>query len=359
MASALINGSPILVTSNRAAILELLCCQDRLSRSEIAERTGISLPTVHRLCTQLENDGLVITAEEKRDGRGRPSQILSFNASSHAVIAINIRDHGFDGIVMGFNGVVLEEHSKPFSKEDSGPDQLIRALTDFVQELHAHAENRNIPIHGIGVAVPGIIRPDGTIEYSSQLEWTNIPLTSILNAVFHEPLLAENNANAFTYGEWIRGAGEARTPLIGCIQERDGVGAGVVCNGSILRGARGGAGEIGYMLASPEALDSLHTQTGDLEELLVKAGSETNPHFIDLLALAIANISVAIDPAKVVLRLNDDSATNAVIEKIQQRLIGRIPGQLDIVKAELGHKAELLGVGEMISRQVRTAVFAG
>ena len=358
MASGPINGSPILVTSNRGAILELLCHQDRLSRSEIAERTGISLSTVHRLCTQLEGEGLIIVTEEKRDGRGRPSQLLSFNASSHAVIAMNIRDQGFDGIVMGLNGMVLEERSEPFPEGTYGPDQLVKALTDFAQKLHSFADTRNIPIHGIGVSVPGIIRLDGTIEYSSQLEWTNIPLTPILDSVFHKPLLAENNANAFTYGEWIRGAGQGQEPLIGCIQEQNGVGAGAVCNGDILRGARGGAGEIGYMLASPDALDRLHTHTGDLEELLVGAETETGQRFIDLLALAIANISVAIDPAKVVLRLNDDSATGIVIDKIKQRLIGRIPGQLDIVKTKLGHKAELLGVGEMISRQVRTNVFA-
>jgi glucokinase len=104
-------------------------------------------------------------------------------------------------------------------------------------------------VAGAGVLFPGHIRwPEGrTLATSNLPGFRDFPLRARLEERLGLPVMADNDANGQTLGEYRYGAG------IGCehmafMTVSTGVGGGIVIDGKLYRGATGTAGEFGHMI---------------------------------------------------------------------------------------------------------------
>ncbi|MGI5883486.1 MAG: ROK family protein [Candidatus Spyradocola sp.] len=75
--------------------------------------------------------------------------------------------------------------------------------------------------------------------------WSGLSLTDFVSARLHAPAVLENDANACALAEWRFGAGKGSRLLL-FLTFGTGLGAGIVHEGRILRGANGNAGELGH-----------------------------------------------------------------------------------------------------------------
>lgn len=123
------------------------------------------------------------------------------------------------------------------------------ALTAAIEEIWP----QNDTILGIGVAVPGPLDPEtGVISFAANIpDWENFPLKEKLEAHFHVPAAVGNDANMAALGEWKFGAGVGHSNLI-YITISTGIGSGIICDGRLLLGERGLAGELGHITVIPE-----------------------------------------------------------------------------------------------------------
>ncbi len=355
--------------SSKGAILESLCAHSPQSRSELAQRTGFPLPTVHRLCAQLKDDGFIEDTGETHDGPGRPVQLLKFNPTVHASIAINIRSCRIDGAVFGLDGTILHEETTICKTDDDDQHampQYLQLAIQLITSLINWTEHNNIPHTGIGIALPGIVRPNGIIDVASELGWNKTPLRSILQTQFDDTILIENNANAFAYGEFVSTNAAEKNPVVGFIMRPYGVGAGIVSNGQILHGFHGSAGELGYTLTSSSSLKNYYPTGGNLEKLIYEIGLNGEnaasdegsvQELLDLVALSIANLCLIADPEIIVIDVKDVVNENTLIQGIRNRLIGRIPNVAEITGTQLGQQATLIGIGVLTAQAVRGKVF--
>jgi glucokinase len=105
-------------------------------------------------------------------------------------------------------------------------------------------------LSGVGLACAGIVSPGtGRLGRSPNLPgWEGIDLAGSLRSAFDGlPVAIANDVNAALYGEWRLGAGRGCRDLV-MIALGTGVGGGVLVGGSLVTGARDGAGEIGHMV---------------------------------------------------------------------------------------------------------------
>lgn len=357
----------ISVTTNRSAILALLCHKDKISRAQIADLTGIPLPTVHRLCAQLRHEGILIENIERGEGRGRPVHQLNFNPFFHAVLSINVRGTNIDGAVMSLNGRILHEESIPYGEEFmnySNTENHIRHIFTLIGRLRGWAKDKKIPCSGIGIGVPGIVRGDGLVIAANELKWNEVPLLTILNTAFEDQIIVENNANATAYGESLAGAGAGKNPVVGYTMRHFGVGAGIIIDGRILHGHYGMAGEMGYTLTSRESLSKYYTYGGDLEwqisQIKILEGTvnqEDQDYLFDLIALSIGDICLVVDPEIIVMDISRTLPAEKLVDEVRKRLVGRIPHLPEIVLSKLERRAPIIGVGELIGQKIRDVVF--
>ncbi len=99
----------------------------------------------------------------------------------------------------------------------------------------------------IGIGIAGIIdSKNGVVRYSPNLKgWHDIKLAKILRHEFKKPVKILNDVNAILLGEWIYGAGKGYNNVF-LFTLGTGVGGAAICEGQMLFGTNGFAGEFGH-----------------------------------------------------------------------------------------------------------------
>ncbi|HYG17465.1 MAG TPA: ROK family protein, partial [Ohtaekwangia sp.] len=129
------------------------------------------------------------------------------------------------------------------TKEFSTPDDFIRACADTVRKL---GKSNDLAVKAIGVAAPNGNAYKGTIENPVNLPWKGIiPFAKNMHELTGVPTALTNDANAAAIGEKVFGGARDMNNFI-VITLGAGLGSGIYCNGEILNGHLGIAGEMGH-----------------------------------------------------------------------------------------------------------------
>ncbi len=128
-------------------------------------------------------------------------------------------------------------------------ERLVSLAHARLDAFHSDFPQQRQPTHA-GVASAGQIEAGtGAIAYATQSlpGWIGLPLGARLTAALHMPVTVENDVNCFAVAEAKLGAGRGFANLL-MITVGTGIGGGVIIDGELYRGRRGGAGEVGQLL---------------------------------------------------------------------------------------------------------------
>lgn len=149
---------------------------------------------------------------------------------------------------------IVDANGKVLASSSIKTAQFGADLDAYINELHRAlskliAENGGIDkIKGIGVGAPNANYYTGNIENAPNLPWKGtIEFAKILTNKFGVPCTLTNDANAATIGEMMYGAAKGMKDFI-MITLGTGVGSGIVCNGKLVYGHDGNAGELGHVI---------------------------------------------------------------------------------------------------------------
>jgi len=139
----------------------------------------------------------------------------------------------------------LVRQSRPTRSKPAAFDVLTSAIEEIWPE--------DMTVCGIGVAVPGLLNPaTGVICFAANIAgWEDFPLKDKLETYFDVPAAVGNDAKMAALGEWQYGSGVGHQNLI-YITISTGIGSGIICNGQLLLGESGLAGELGHITVIPE-----------------------------------------------------------------------------------------------------------
>lgn len=123
-----------------------------------------------------------------------------------------------------------------------GKEETIKKLIETVRQLWSGQ------IRAIGVSCGGPLDSErGIILGPPNLPgWDEVPIVELLREAFQVPVYLENDADACAVAEWRFGAGEG-CPNMVFLTFGTGLGAGLILNGRLYRGAAGMAGEVGHI----------------------------------------------------------------------------------------------------------------
>lgn len=147
------------------------------------------------------------------------------------------------GIVDRTGNVLFQDRIK--TQEYEEVSDLINDLAKAIKESIAGL-GPGFTLMGIGVGAANGNYYKGTIEHATNLKWKGIiPLADMLSKPFGVPTLVTNDANAAAVGEMVYGAARNMKDFI-VITLGTGLGSGFVCNGQLINGKHGIAGELGH-----------------------------------------------------------------------------------------------------------------
>ncbi|MFA5235596.1 MAG: ROK family protein [Bacilli bacterium] len=122
------------------------------------------------------------------------------------------------------------------------------ALLDQVIDLVSTLLGKNYPIEGIGIGIPGPVKPGTGFVYVLQnIGISDFDIKTPLKERFKLPVFVDNDANVAAYGEAMAGAGKGYQ-VVQYITLSTGIGGGLVIDGKIYTGQHGFAQEIGNMI---------------------------------------------------------------------------------------------------------------
>jgi glucokinase len=151
------------------------------------------------------------------------------------------------------------KRTKVQTNADQGPASIITQIKSALQ-------NFTEPVSRIGIGIAGIIDSrKGIVRYSPNLAgWTDVKLARIIKREVEVPVKILNDVNAICLGEWKFGAGKGYNNIF-LFTLGTGVGGAAVCEGKLLFGANGFAGEFGHSVIKYDGKKCTCGQFGHLE----------------------------------------------------------------------------------------------
>ncbi|WP_409237334.1 ROK family protein [Streptomyces sp. PA5.6] len=243
-------GTPrVLRAMNDRAVLDLLVAHGPLTRTRIGELTGLSKPTTSQLLNRLAAAGLVHTTGSLSGRPGPNAQLYEIDPGAGHVAALSADPTGITALVADITGTVL-------GRQRVEADAVAEDVRHRTAQLVAEAVDGALRQAGLGhddlraavIGTPGAIDPHtGQLRYAPHLPgWHSRTLRDDLAAVLGTPVVIENDVNLAAVAEQHEGAAQDFDNYVLTWLD-EGVGAAIVLDGTLLRGATGGAGEIGYM----------------------------------------------------------------------------------------------------------------
>ncbi|MGI5163460.1 ROK family transcriptional regulator [Spirillospora sp. CA-253888] len=223
---------------NDRLALDLLLERGPLTAPQLRTLTGLSRPTVSDLVERLRAGGLIeVTGETGGDRRGPNARLYGIVAGRAHLAGVDVRRDAVHVAVADIAGTRVAELSRALP---ASPD-LAAFIADAVEEA---AGGR--ALHTVVAGAPGLVHPVTGRSTCSGVPGWRPDLRDALGARTGVPVALENEVNLATVAEHRTGAAVGRADFV-LLWLDDGIGAGVVLDGRLRRGASGGAGEIGLL----------------------------------------------------------------------------------------------------------------
>jgi len=249
---------------NQSAVISAIHRHGRISRTDLAAELRLSPAAITALTAPFLEEGLVVEAEVGTSPSvGRKPILLGINYDHAHVFGVKVMNHAVVAALTNLNAevVALHEQALPDTRERTVVESVV-AATAALRKL---AEGAAVRPLGLGVSVPGVVdHLAGTIRHSQLFGWEQVPLAELLGAELGLPVLVENDVNALAAAHAWFGHGRDHEAFLVLTLGR-GVGLGIVVNGSVYRGPRGGAGEFGHTVCAPLAPRVMDPEPATLE----------------------------------------------------------------------------------------------
>lgn len=172
-----------------------------------------------------------------------------YDLSNEMVIGIDIGGTNTKYGLVNHRGQIFDKgdiKTDGYATIEEYVDALHTAIYPLIQKFE-----KDYQLKGIGVGAPNGNYYTGSIEYAPNLPWKGtLKIADLISKKFGVPCTLTNDANAAAMGEMMYGAARGKKDFI-MITLGTGVGSGIVCNGQVVYGHDGFAGELGHVIVRP------------------------------------------------------------------------------------------------------------
>ncbi|GGF54951.1 transcriptional regulator [Marmoricola endophyticus] len=230
-------------TRNLRLVLEQLrtAQEQPLTQAELSRATGLASGTVSSIVRELGAARLVDTVA----GAGRRGTTVALARGAGLVAGVDFGHRHVRVSIADMTGRVLGQERAPLDPDHdhrAGLDLSARLLETALATLGAEmAEVRNI---GLGLPAP---IADGVVLSSAILPgWVGVHAQDVAATTFGRAVHIDNDANLGALAEHRHGAARGHRDVV-FVKVSSGVGAGLIVDDALFRGANGMSGELGHL----------------------------------------------------------------------------------------------------------------
>jgi predicted NBD/HSP70 family sugar kinase len=230
---------------NRNVALNLIRVLQPISRAELARISGLQRSTISLIIEQLIHEQWVVEGARGRLPRGRRPTFLRLN-ELRAIIVVDVHPHLANIALADVNGNLQSQEGIAISEEPrAGVKQIISAIKLLMER------NPKRIFEGVGISLPGGVDDAQRLIFAPNLKWSNYNIRNAIQRGTGLHVEIENAANTCVLGEiWFGQPNGVRHMALVAVAE--GIGVGIISNGSLVRGMNGMAGEFGHVSLNQE-----------------------------------------------------------------------------------------------------------
>ncbi|MFI8187047.1 ROK family protein [Actinacidiphila glaucinigra] len=230
-----------------------------VSRAAVAVEVGLTRATVSTLVDELLATGLLVELGTQRPGTvGRPGTALALNDTGPAGLGAEVGVDHLAAVAVDLRGTVRARARVEADNRGRPAPEVLRELAALVAEVRREARAAGLAPAGLTLAVPGLVGRDRQVVMRApNLGWEDVDAAGWFErsggsdlAASPVPVTVENEANLGALAELWLGGHEGVTDFVH-VSAEIGIGAALVVDGRLFRGARGFAGELGHVPVHP------------------------------------------------------------------------------------------------------------
>ena len=356
---------------NKGLVLRTIEKNSPISRADVGKIVGLTPPTISAIVKDLIERDIVQEIGKGASSGGKKPIMLKINSKAAYMVAVDLGgENGIRVALMDLSYHIIKEKCGPKIESLNGKkfkNALSVILTDFIREMNIPSEK----ILSICIGVPGIVDfKSKKIIAAPCLNW-EISLEDLDLIEIEIPIVLENDVNLMALGEKAKGIAQKIKNFV-FVGERIGIGAGIIINRKLYKGANDAAGEVGYLLIDPEYAPKNTRDHGCLEKLasykvivekarekmgknvrvmdVYKAAAEGDSvalgivkEALKFLAYGIGNISCVLDPELVIIGGGISILPPRFLEEMKMNIRKIIPFVPKMEFSKLGEDGVLIG----------------
>ncbi|URZ14229.1 ROK family transcriptional regulator [Clostridium felsineum] len=334
--------------SNKGKILNLLYRKRELTKLDISNEIGVSVPTVISNVNELIREGFVEESGVAISTGGRKPIIVSFLPNSRYAFGVDINPDKARVILTNLD-LDIKYDAEFLINEVRDIESAMKKISEIIKEALEFTKVDEKKVLGIGFSLQGTVDEKELVLKSA----INIGIKDWnfrkFENLFEFPMFIENEANAAALAELKIGIAKEERNLV-YISVSSGLGTGIVIEGQLYKGKNKRAGEIGHMTivphgklcrcgrkgcwemyASQKALLNEFNELSDtkIEKLedffkLLDARNEVAEkcmeNYLDALATGIQNIVLIFDPHYIVLGGEISGYSDVYLDRLKDKI---------------------------------------
>ena len=240
-------NASVLRNVNRSMILNLVRNEQPISRSKLAQLTGLNKSTVSSIVLDLLKEDIVYEVANGEQNIGRKPIDLFLKLGKNLIGAFSIDAALTRFAIVDIDGSVLATSS--INTEAQEKNKFIEKCLNEIRKLMNH---QNIDeLKGLGVSVAGIVDSNKLIvNYAPNLGWEDFNIGQVITNMWPdlEILTIGNDAKCSAQAELWFGKHSTDLSNFVFLEIGPGIGSGIVVENKILDGEFHASGEVGHMV---------------------------------------------------------------------------------------------------------------
>lgn len=326
--------------ANARVVLEHMWDGGPVTGTDLMAATGLSRATVHDVCDELIELGWIHERENQRVhgdySKGRPARRYAFDPLAGVVVGVDAGDHRISATMTDLRGEILARHSAAAADTVGGRlDMIADAVRTVLRSSEPGSMRASLSLAVEPALLAVVVGVPAPVDDRGRTSFHGNPFWELMNPGIAEHLakrhgwtaITDNDANLAALAEgWLGHGRRVRNHVTLLAGER--LGAGIVQEGKLLRGARGGAGEMGYLnlVEGVGSADGIAVLARDGARAGIRAGARSTLQDLGPVALDAEAVFAAARAG--------DRIAGAVIERIGVRMARVVATLASLVDTE-------------------------
>lgn len=232
----------------RSMILDYIRASGQISRVELAAKSELTEATISNVVRKLLAEGLVVETGFSESTGGKRRTLLDINSASRYAVGVALDRERLTFVVTDLSGRLVGSMMSN-GTGDAGPEDVSGRIAQQIDALLHDVQVDRASVVGIGIASPGPL--DSTRGVLRGLKpapaWRDFPLEERLEQLSGLRVVLDNDATCAALGEHWTSRRATPAPVSATVYMADGIGCGILIDGSIFHGTSSNAGELGHI----------------------------------------------------------------------------------------------------------------